>query len=315
MLSRGTRFLSAAPLHHIQRALSSARPHGFASTPLAPLLKNKLRTASFPGVSKQRGMSACPGCSDQDMEDYGPSRSEVFSTPLAGTLERYDGHVFICLSSPPETWPSDALGVPTAGGLAVGTILSGKVKAAMKNMPEGTAKMRVTPCHALSSDEEGDLLYFPPSSAGGSRKLRTFKAASEEALQTFVDEVIVKGNTDTSAVPSKPLDRKQLFVCCHTQRDKRCGVCGPPLVTQLSSALGGGGQVRACSHVGGHSYAGNVLVYGNDMDWYGYVSPKDVASFAKALEAEEPGVVSVKLWRGRMGMTPDEHKAKVESMA
>ena len=30
----------------------------------------------------------------------------------------------------------------------------------------------------------------------------------------------------------------QFFVCCHVQRDKRCGVCGPPLVVDLTKALG-----------------------------------------------------------------------------
>jgi len=307
----------SGPLQHLQHPLASTLKQGFASSPPPKFPPNRtLVSASFPRLLQQRrGMSACPGCTEQDMEDYGPSRSEVFSTPLAGTLERYDGHIFVCLSSPPETWPSDALSVPAANGLAAGTILSGLVKAAMKGMPEGTAKMRVTPCHALPGDEEGDLLYFPPTSGGVGREPRAYRAATEEALRAFVDEVVVKGVAEAPSVPSRPISPKQLFVCCHTQRDKRCGVCGPPLTAALASALGGGAEVRACSHVGGHAYAGNVLCFSRHMDWYGYVAPGDAGAFARALDPEEPGVVSVKLWRGRMGMTPDEHRAKVEGMA
>jgi (2Fe-2S) ferredoxin len=34
--------------------------------------------------------------------------------------------------------------------------------------------------------------------------------------------------------------------------------------------------VRATSHVGGHKYAGNLLVYPEGI-WYGYVRPDDAA--------------------------------------
>lgn len=96
------------------------------------------------------------------MEDFGQNRKEMFSTPLAGTLERYDGHIFVTLKTVPSEWPSDALGVTTSTGVAVGTLMSNAIKAAMKQLPEGTPKMRVTPCHALPTDAEGDILYFPP---------------------------------------------------------------------------------------------------------------------------------------------------------
>ena len=58
-----------------------------------------------------------------------------------------------------------------------------------------------------------------------------------------------------------------LLVCCHTARDARCGTLGPPLATALARAVRQRGlqqhvQVLATSHVGGHKYAGNVVVYG-----------------------------------------------------
>lgn len=110
----------------------------------------------------QAAFMSCNGCSEKDIEDFGFERKEMFSTPLAGTLERYDGHIFVPLKQPPSEWPSDALGVTTENGLAIGALLNHALKAAMKKLPEGTPKMRVTPCHALPSDEEGDVIYFPP---------------------------------------------------------------------------------------------------------------------------------------------------------
>jgi len=87
------------------------------------------------------------------------------------------------------------------------------------------------------------------------------------------------------------------LVCCHAQRDARCGDRGPPLVKAISrwgeSIARGGGVDRGdgtklgvavhalpCSHVGGHEFAGNVILYGwtpasrgADNDWFGMVAP------------------------------------------
>ena len=60
-----------------------------------------------------------------------------------------------------------------------------------------------------------------------------------------------------------------VFVCCHGSRDKRCGVCGPALITRFKEEIEGQGldgqvAVSACSHVGGHKYAGNVIIFSPD---------------------------------------------------
>ncbi|KAL0055623.1 hypothetical protein WJX82_002523 [Trebouxia sp. C0006] len=76
-------------------------------------------------------------------------------------------------------------------------------------------------------------------------------------------------------------------------------------------------KVFKCSHVGGHKYAGNVLVYGAmspcDGDWFGGVNNSNAAEFLSGVldaevgsegGAEEPGLRH--LWRGRMGTTKQE---------
>lgn len=57
-----------------------------------------------------------------------------------------------------------------------------------------------------------------------------------------------------------------VFVCAHGSRDVRCGVCGPVLIEKLNEeielrGLKGQVSVMACSHVGGHKYAGNLIIY------------------------------------------------------
>ena len=62
-----------------------------------------------------------------------------------------------------------------------------------------------------------------------------------------------------------------IFVCAHGSRDARCGVCGPVLIEKLNEEIELRGlkdqvSVWACSHVGGHKYAGNLIIYSPGPD-------------------------------------------------
>ncbi|DBB06665.1 TPA: hypothetical protein ACH3X1_012176 [Trebouxia sp. C0004] len=120
----------------------------------------------------------------------------------------------------------------------------------------------------------------------------------------------------------QPVNGLHLYVCCHGSRDTRCGKLGRDLVNTLDSLiqkqqLQSLVQVFKCSHVGGHKYAGNVLVYGAmspcDGDWFGGVNNSNAAEFLSGLlnaevgsegGAEEPALRH--LWRGRMGTSKQE---------
>ena len=137
-----------------------------------------------------------------------------------------------------------------------------------------------------------------------------------------------------------------VLVCGHGGRDMRCGVIAPVLrrefevqfgrqnIKILNGAVdipngeaahekemlegeGGGGRaarVAAISHVGGHKYAGNVIVYvppgwvGEDGKesplagkgiWYGRVEPKHVEGIVR--ETVGGGRVIADLFRGGVG--------------
>ena len=56
-----------------------------------------------------------------------------------------------------------------------------------------------------------------------------------------------------------------VFVCAHVKRDKRCGVAGPLLISEFEQSIAENGldgsvHVYGVSHIGGHKFAGNVIV-------------------------------------------------------
>lgn len=109
-----------------------------------------------------------------------------------------------------------------------------------------------------------------------------------------------------------------VLVCAHRERDARCGYCGAILVELLRSTfaakLGEDAakriRVLPCSHVGGHAYAGNVLVYGSGGGvGFGALAPRDldeltdfIAAFGSASSGGDvavPAALETKL-RGKM---------------
>ena len=112
-----------------------------------------------------------------------------------------------------------------------------------------------------------------------------------------------------------------LFVCCHGARDRRCGERGTPLAARLHQLVKHKGlldKIAVCqsSHVGGHAYAGNLLVYGSshpaDGDWFGCLSSNDATQVLDGLldmEVGSDGGVegsSREAWRGRVGLSRTE---------
>jgi (2Fe-2S) ferredoxin len=104
-------------------------------------------------------------------------------------------------------------------------------------------------------------------------------------------------------------------------KDARCGYCGPRIAEAFKGAVGiGSAVVRKTSHLGGHKYAANVVMYPSGH-WWGYVKPKDIdrllplvnlglpdAPFSPESLLDGPPAGLVDLWRGRMGLTKERQK-------
>lgn len=117
-------------------------------------------------------------------------------------------------------------------------------------------------------------------------------------------------------------DKPTILICSHQSRDSRCGALGPLLASQFrrviknstDEALPLGPRkhftpdkvnVGMISHVGGHIFAGNVIMYvpktwqsplaGYGI-WYGRVEPKHVEGLVKETLSE--GKIVQELFRG-----------------
>ena len=96
----------------------------------------------------------------------------------------------------------------------------------------------------------------------------TNRALKDTDVDAFVEDVLVNGKPWTSGIQEE-LSGSFVFVCAHGSRDKRCGVCGPALMEKFEQEIGSRGLseqifVKPCSHIGGHKYAGNLIVFSPD---------------------------------------------------
>ncbi|KAF8477058.1 Sucrase/ferredoxin-like-domain-containing protein [Kalaharituber pfeilii] len=126
-------------------------------------------------------------------------------------------------------------------------------------------------------------------------------------------------------LPPRKVHETHILICTHKSRDSRCGIIGPILhmlfTNYLSSrnllhpkdpdaSVRGKVRVGNISHVGGHKYAGNVIVYlppdddnwdrGGKGIWYGRVGgERDVERIVDQTVLR--GNIIEELFRGRVG--------------
>lgn len=208
--------------------------------------------------------------------------------PLPGTVKFYERHLFVCTGH--TDWPER---IELGGGFV--QALAEMIGRHTAEMP---LKVKMTACDDPGLTDAGyDILVFPD--------MVRYVGVETADLETFVRDHLV-GNMVSEQLRHEPLDGQHIFVCVHGRRDERCGQCGPPLVHRLETELTERGltgkfTIRRTSHVGGHAFAGNVLIYPSG-DWYGFVTPQDIP---RLLENHLlGGEIVTDLWRGRMGVEP-----------
>lgn len=132
-----------------------------------------------------------------------------------------------------------------------------------------------------AKSEDHEFLVYP----GGKR----VAVGPGESLESFFDGVcagVVDGPVETDPV---------VLICGHAKRDVRCGVVGPMVLNEFERVSDA--CVGLCSHVGGHVYAGNVLVCRPQrVDWYGMVGPEKVQGLVE-IAIEDNGIIQ-ELYRG-----------------
>jgi len=119
--------------------------------------------------------------------------------------------------------------------------------------------------------------------------------------------------SSSTDIKRETIQGAQIFICCHGSKDMRCGVCGPQLYKAFAEQIPQSGYsqepvaIRRCNHIGGHKFAGNLIIYkysaGNRRvfgDWYGYVDLSDVDRLINTHLIANRIVKDI--WRGRAGM-------------
>ncbi|KAL8682891.1 MAG: hypothetical protein Q9186_001137 [Xanthomendoza sp. 1 TL-2023] len=132
----------------------------------------------------------------------------------------------------------------------------------------------------------------------------------------------------------RPITKPTILICSHGSRDRRCGILGPLLHQEFVKQASNGNldiESGMISHVGGHAFAGNVIVYvppgycikddskRGDVSkisplagmgiWYGRVEPKHVGGIIE--ETISKGNVLEELWRGGLDARKSNESWKV----
>ncbi|MDX1612490.1 MAG: sucrase/ferredoxin-like family protein [Candidatus Thermoplasmatota archaeon] len=141
-----------------------------------------------------------------------------------------------------------------------------------------TPKPKFTATRTEPAGDGIDVLVFPDQVV--------YRGLTEETWTRVLDQHLV-GGTVVEDLSPEPVTGHHITVCMHGARDARCGACGPLLANALEEAIEVRGledvHVHRSSHVGGHRFAGNVLVYPGGA-WYGYVRPGDVETLLDHVE-------------------------------
>jgi len=217
-------------------------------------------------------------------------KADVLCEACTGTVDLYHQHIFIFTGD--EPWP------PKVGDPVSGIPIVSKMAAAVKQLEnDGSNSGVLFKVGAIQGrfDEDGsapqkegiyDVLLFPSA-----LRFEVKEDEVDELLASFMSFSKPFQSLHTLAPPpdgriaGQPLPQDlHLFVCVHGSRDARCGDIGPKLASSLeslSAELDLGGEVGdsdddwsekmrvyKCSHLGGHRWAGNLVVYPQG-DWYG----------------------------------------------
>lgn len=125
---------------------------------------------------------------------------------------------------------------------------------------------------------------------------RVRPADAPEFIKRFVDTPAAEQQTESGISPASSMSARPceldyvILLCSHRRRDARCGITAPLIKRELERHLRprgldrdaddtrpGGAGIFFVSHVGGHKFSANVLVYRKkqqQMIWLARVRPE-----------------------------------------
>ena len=169
---------------------------------------------------------------------------------------------------------------------------------------------------AAAKPSTTDVLLFPSFKrfnglSNDRETLSTFATAFLKAkrLHPFHNElaaeqkqVLLRDESVASSLPqTTPITTPTILICGHGGRDQRCGTLGPILRDEFRKQLeikGIQGDVGLISHIGGHKYAGNVIIYMPPTSET--TTARTPASSTTDIDVEKNSLAGSGIWYGRV---------------
>ncbi|RVD83274.1 uncharacterized protein DFL_007668 [Arthrobotrys flagrans] len=256
--------LQLPPSRFLNPTINTLPIRGYSSTPNVP------------------SVESCPCGSDLSIPDLGDDEIDTKSS-LTGVITRHYRHVLIHTGT--IDWPSR---------IEDGRSTSSKLKsivsrAAKEDSTSITAKLK-----ALVS--RGNIYVDPfypvlvtntslptdPTAKEGHGTITIFPDAVEitsipnstESLKSLVTSFLLPPSNplstqkDCDSFTAKKISKPVVLTCSHGNRDKRCGILGPAIKKKFEEVLSKDHPddkidciIGDISHIGGHKFAGNVIIH------------------------------------------------------
>lgn len=168
---------------------------------------------------------------------------------LIGSIKPYQKHLILCAHGAPTSWIAEIkdAGVPERLNQA---IIDRKVKyilTATDYKPDG------------ADDDFIHVIVYPNA------ELFSLPRDTTD-FGPFIDELMTAETSSTISRSPLPWSTV-ILVCCHQARDNRCGRAGPQVIEEVEDQLASRGSAHSTiavlptSHIGGHKFAGVLVVY------------------------------------------------------
>eukprot|EP01041_Mallomonas_annulata_P001529 gene1529-2947_t len=208
---------------------------------------------------------------------------------LKHTVKSYDKHAVVCAA---YEWPS---AIEKVEPIAAFVNAIAKLKKAIDTDTK-IMKVKITACNQPQSNKGLlDIIVYPDN---------CMYKISIENIDDFAYALLTNS---LQTFPQYTLPWKTLvLICIHNKRDKRCGEKGPKVINEFLLQLKQNNipessiAVRGSSHLGGHEFAGTLIVY-PACDWYGYIKPESVSELLTHIMN---GTRLEKCWRGNGNENP-----------
>eukprot|EP01080_Neovahlkampfia_damariscottae_P003945 gene3945-7155_t len=266
-----------------------------------PLIFEKKEEYSFHDVCEVSEDCEC---------QYGFKRPDFKNEVLTGNVSFHQKFIFVCSGMKSSEWPQKL-----EKETEIGKILDAAIRKHSKTMK---LKLSFLEDEPMEKDTI-DLLVFPDCIK--------YINVKKEHVEDIIENVIQ--STTSSTVPSTYVSGTWVFVCCHHSRDKRCGTCGPRIFKEFvdlsekyESKLPGDIaplHIRRCSHVGGHKFASNTVIFKYDSarnvyngEFFGFVDLKDVDRLYKDYMMKNSLKPVFDIWLGRTDCKNETAKLMVK---